>query len=311
MFVEQAIFTSVRNGRNEGYQLAATSPGVTLAVHHELTQWGPAHDSLYDTHAAAESTNFHPLESGCYCLSHTQCAGREYSGRGGFKIHTRSCVIPPVLLERFGNQPFRIMQALVAAGRVAVLDPVPDQLDAIPLVGRASAVRTEEVQRTCEMVGAERLASLLCALLKSTTLGIVSPFPATRLMSCVFDLLPVSFRPQFSFTTGLKVSPRRPFRVAMLPDNRDEQRQAARLIHMAQLDLQHDSPGKFAAQSGWPLLVYELLRSRQFGELAALVQSTAHTPETNADLMAEHGRHQIDQHNESQRVVTPLTSGAP
>lgn len=308
MFVEQAIFTSVRNGRNEGYQLAATSPGVTLALQQELSQWGPAHDSLYDTHAAAESVNFHSLENGDFCLSHTQCAGREYSGRGGHKIHTRSFLIPPVLLERFGNQPFRIMQALVAAGRVAVLDPVPDQLDAVPLVGRGSAIRVEEVQRTCETVGAERLASLLCALLKSTTLGIVAPFPAARVMSCVFDLLPVSFRPQFSFTTGLKVSPRRPFRVAILPDNRDDQRQAARLIHMAQFDLQHDSPGKFPATSGWPLLVYELLRGRQFAELAALVQSTAHTSETDADVMAEHGRHQMDQHNESRRTITQFAS---
>lgn len=308
MFVEQAIFTSVRNGRNEGYQLAATSPGVTLSMHQELSQWGPAHDSLYDTHAAAESVNFHPLDNGGYCLSHTQCAGREYSGRGGYKIHTRSFLIPVELLERFGNQPFRIMQALVAAGRVAVLDPVPDQLDAIPLVGRGSVIRIEEVQRTCETVGAERLASLLCALLKSSTLGVVSPFPAARVMSCAFDLLPVPFRPQFSFTTGLKVSPRRPFRVAMLPDNRDEQRQAARLMHMAQLDLQHDSPGKFSAHSGWPLLVYELLRGRQFNELAAFVQSTVNTTETDADLMAEHGRHQMDQTNESLRTFTQFAS---
>ena len=47
MRLEQAIFTSVRSERLDGYQLAARSSGVTDELAKELTGWGPAHDSLW------------------------------------------------------------------------------------------------------------------------------------------------------------------------------------------------------------------------------------------------------------------------
>ena len=162
MFVEQAIFTSVRSGRNEGYQLAAASPGVTLADKRELAQWGPGHDSLYDPRPTAECVNFHRLESGLYCLSRTACAGREYSGRGGFKVYTQYFLLPAELLQRFANHPFRVMEALVVSGRATVLTPVPDQLDPVPIAGRARPPRRRRTSSAlCQAIGPERLASLL------------------------------------------------------------------------------------------------------------------------------------------------------
>ena len=86
MFVEQAIFTSLKTRRQEGYQLAAVSPGIASEGAKELEVWGPAHDSLLDGMQGASSVNFHPLTSGDYCVSRTVAAGEEYSGRGGPRI---------------------------------------------------------------------------------------------------------------------------------------------------------------------------------------------------------------------------------
>ncbi|MHB0957392.1 MAG: GAP1-N2 domain-containing protein [Pirellulaceae bacterium] len=308
MLIDQAIFTSIRSGRNEGYQIAAASPGVTLADRGELTRWGPGHDSLYDPRPTAESINFHRMESGRYCLSRTVCAGREYSGRGGYKVYSQCFLLPAELLERFANQPFRVMEALVVSGRATVLSPVPDQLDPVPLLGRVIAAKTADIERLTQAIGPERLASLLCTALKSTMLGVTAPVSSPRLLGGLLELIPLRRRPEFSLTTGLKVSPRRPYRLAMLPTHREQQRQAVRLMHLTALDLHHDAPASLGAQRGWPLLICELLRQHRFAELGALIQSTADTEETDTDLLAEHARARLAKSADVADLITPFSS---
>ena len=103
------------------------------------------------------------------------------------------------------------------------------------------------------------------------------------------------------------MSPRRPYRLAALPDDRDEQRQAVRLVHLTVLDLHENPPAKYAARSGWPLLIYELLRSRQFTTLAEVIQDTAATTETDIDLLAEQARVRIEKHASAFDLITPFS----
>lgn len=295
MFVEQAIFTSVRSGRNEGYQVAATSPGVSNNEQRELAQWGPAHDSLYDTSPTAECCSFQRLTSGRYCLSRTASAGREYSGRGGCRMYTQSFLLPAELLARFHYHPLRIIEALVVSGRAAILSPLPDRLDPLPLLGRAAPVKVAEIERLRQTLGPERLTALVAAALDTELLGIVAPTHPQLLVSGLLGLLPPQRRAEFSWTTGLRVSPRRPFRWAVLPADRDEQRHALRLLHLTTLDLCQDLPAKFAAHGGWPLVVYNLLRTQQYAALADVIQAAANSDETDTDILAEQAWAHLDQ----------------
>ncbi len=310
MFIEQAIFTSVRSGRNEGYQLAAASPGVTMADKQELAQWGPGHDALYDPRGTAESINCHRMGSGCQCVSRTVLAGREYSGRGGYRVYTHFFLIPEPLSQRFSYHPFRIMEALIVSGRADVLKPVPDQLGTASLVGRSTTAKTAEIERLCQLLGPEKLAALLNAALRCETLGVSSPVPAHRLFAVLLDLLPPMHRRAFSWTTGLRVSPRRPYRLAALPNDRDEQRQAVRLMHLTVLDLHADPPNKFAARSGWPQLMYEFLRSRQFASLAHIVRDAAAICEPEIDLLAEQLRARLERQPQAVDLLTPFSPAA-
>src|SRR5262249_9094325 len=137
MRLEQAIFTSVKSSRLEGYQLAAASSGVSPAIAQELTVWGPAHDSLWDTRRDARSINFHPRTTGDCRLPCTTRAGEESSGRGGGRIYTQMFVVPRRVLERFAFDPFLILRALSAAGRLVIHDTVPERLPTAPILGRS------------------------------------------------------------------------------------------------------------------------------------------------------------------------------
>ncbi len=304
MLVQQAIFTSVRSGRNEGYQLAACSPGVSTAEARELAQWGPSHDSLYGQLSIAESVNCHRLSNGSFCVGKTVLAGREYSGRGGERVYTQMFLIPPELMQRFANSPFPIVDALVGGGHFTVWKELPPQLDPISLLGRASPANAANLEYVVRKIGPHKLATLVGAALNTTALGVSAPLPGRRLFTALLDLLPPPYRLDFSLTTGLRVSASRPYRLSILPDDREEHRRAIRQVHLTTLDLASDVSAKFVPQAGWPLLVHQLLRSQQYSALVSIAQLTAQTTEHNADLLAEQVRENLEKHADQPAVLT-------
>jgi hypothetical protein len=217
--IEKAIFTSIRSGRLDGYQLAAASPGLSERDRQEISRWGPAHDSLLEPGVHAESVNFHRLASGLYCISRTLHAGAEYSGRGGLRVFTLLLLAPPEALERFANNPFRLLEAATAAGHAEMIDPPSPRLEPIHLAGGATPVDRILLARLARLPGPRAMAALVQAVLENESLCVGSRAPLRRLMSGLFSLLPVELRPMFSFSTGLKPSRQRSFRIQPLDGN--------------------------------------------------------------------------------------------
>jgi hypothetical protein len=233
MRLEQAIFTSIRSPRLDGYQLAAVSSGISERVARELSVWGPAHDSLRSQNPGATSVNFHPLPDELHCLSKTTLSGSEYSGRGGGRVYTQMLILPREALTRFACDPWLILQAVEASGRLIVYDAIPRVLQPVPLLGRAkiSAARLEAVATE---IGAECLAELAAALLDSTPVSVITNISAERLIQAALHQLSERERLDASFTTGLRHSTRRPFRLSILPDDpalmRESQRAGSKVI---------------------------------------------------------------------------------
>jgi hypothetical protein len=229
MRLEQAIFTSVRGPRLDGYQLAARSPGINDQIAKELTVWGPAHDSLWNTHPGATCINFHALSEGQFCISQTSLAGAEYSGRGGGRVYTQMLVVPREALVRFAGDPFQILQAVRAAGRLLVHEHIPDSLPTIPLLGRGGELGSDVAQPVINVIGAETVAELTEVLTSNSALSIVTNLPAQRLFQVVLHQLSQSERIDVSFTTGLRPSSRRPFKLSIAPNDPALARQSQRI----------------------------------------------------------------------------------
>lgn len=234
MRIPQAIFTSLRGQKMAGYQLAAKSEEIDDDLARELNVWGPAHDSLLDEVAAEPSVNFHPLAAEHFCLSLTSSAGAEYSSRAGARIYTQMFVLPREALARFDNNPFLILRTIEAAGRVAAYDEPPQRLRSIVLVGRAGESDQECFTELIEQLEPDSLTNLASTVLARSSVGLVTSLPARSLVSALFQLLPPAERLKVSFTTGLRPSPRRPFRLFLLPDNPALRRQFdAVILHPA------------------------------------------------------------------------------
>jgi GTPase-associated protein 1 len=261
--IEQAVFTSAQTDRSAGYQIVAASPGVCEADVRELTVWGPSHDAMIRSATGATSVNFHPLPSGAYCVSRTTPAGSEYSGRRGARIYTQCLVVSPEVLGRFANNPFALLKAVSAGGSLRVYDTVPRRLDPLRLVGRATVVDESLLGQLRRDPGPRWMASLVQAALNSPAVAVAGDFPAEQIIAGLINCMPPECRTEFSFSTGLKLSSRRPFRVVALPAETDEQRRASRLYDLSVLNLADELPSEFTPTESWARLVERVLESSQ------------------------------------------------
>ncbi|MEX0978366.1 MAG: hypothetical protein WDZ48_05925, partial [Pirellulales bacterium] len=215
--IEQAIFTSAKTDRAQGYQLLSRSAGLAEADARELSVWGPSHGSLLEQPGPCASTNFFTLASGAHCVSRTTVAGAEYSGRGGQQVYTQFLVVPPNVLARFANNPFAILRAAAASGALCVHESVPESLPVVHLAGRAPVVDLALMAQFARHPGSAALATLIEAALASGPLAIFSDANCEPLIAGLINALPLECRREISFTTGLKFSPSRPVRVSTLP----------------------------------------------------------------------------------------------
>jgi len=221
----------------DGYQLAARSSGISEALAKELTAWGPAHDSLWDTRRDARTVNFHPLASGEYCLSWTTIGGAEYSGRGGGRVYTQMFVLPPEGITRFACDPFLVLRALAAAGRLVVHDQVPPTLSSVPLLGRCDRPDASLATQVIDEIGATIYNDLVNAVAASKHIAVLTNGQVERLFQAILHTFSPEDRLTISFTTGLKDSPRRPFKLFVLPNDPSVVRQSQRLSGTRVVDL--------------------------------------------------------------------------
>jgi hypothetical protein len=238
--LETAIFTSIKSQRLDGYQLAAASPGVTDSMAKELTLWGPAHDSLWDTRRDARSVNFFRLAGGDYCLSCTTLAGEEYSGRGGGRVYTQMFLLPTDVLARFAYDPFLVLRALAASGRLVVYDHVPEKLAQVPLLGRSEKPDPSLIAQVLDEVGTGVFEELIAAVSSPTSVAVLTSGHVERLFQAVLHAFQPADRLNLSFTTNLKDSPRRPFKLFVLPNDPSIIRQSQRVSSARVVDLTGD-----------------------------------------------------------------------
>jgi hypothetical protein len=303
VLIEQAIFTSAETDRAQGYQLISRSPGLSESDARELAVWGPAHDSLLEG-GELESTNFHRLASGTYAISRTNVSGAEYSGRGGGRVYTQFLAVPADVLARFSNNPFAVVRAATANGALRICDEIPETLEPLRLSGRAPAVDPSLLAQLACRPGAAEMATLVQSALSSDQLAVASKTSAGALVAGLFNLLPVECRLDFSFSTGLKFSPSRPFRISILPADSAQWRAIGRHgVTLLSLDTEAESGEP--SWKGWAGCVEEVLKSGRFSLLAGQLDRP------RAWLRCETLPKFVDEFQRALHPRPPSTGGAP
>lgn len=256
--VEQAVFTSAETSHTAGYQLVARSPGISDADSRALSMWGPSHGSLLKSDRQSWSINFHGLPSGNFCVSRTTGSGNEYSGRGT-RIYTQCLVVSPETLEQFANSPFALVRAASGSGLLKQHERVPAALEPAQLVGRTPAVNPAVLSRARRELGAEASARLVQAALRCTSLVVFGTPFGELAVATLINCLPPAFRPEFTFSTGLRSSARRPFRVLAVGHDAEQRRRARQSDEATLVDFSSEPAKQFPPADGWARAIQRIL----------------------------------------------------
>ena len=146
--------------------------------------------------------------------------------------------MPPDVLARFGNNPFALVHAASANGAWQAGRLARREARSAGDCRRRGADRSNRCSGNWPSIPARRTWPRWC---NRRARRRVWPFPArprpTQLIAGLFSCLPPECRPEFSFSTGLKFSPRRPFRIVALSDDPAERQWVAHYPNVAVLDL--------------------------------------------------------------------------
>ena len=269
MLVEQAIYASARTPQADGYQIIAASAGVTAADRRELARWCPSHDGISTEGPASRSVNFFRLTSGTYCVSQSGAAHAEYSGRGGTHVRTRCYLLSPAVLARFGNNPFKVLQAVEARSSDRICDG-PKDLQPLRVHGCSTLLDSGVLLELAVSNRARNMARLVDAAISGERLLVRGAHDAETLCAGLMSALPTSLRPAISFSTGLLPSLRRPFRLIFIPA---DTRRTARRSNEVVLDLASSSDSQDEL-GDWARLVHETVTGRNLSRLVAELKRT-------------------------------------
>lgn len=255
MLIEQAILISDQTCPHDGWPMVAYSPGIGELDRREIDLRSPAHAALWDRGADARSVDFFQLPSGCYCISQSTLASHDNKLRRRRPVYTQFLVMDASALATFSNNALALLAAAFAQGHVRALEQVPTDLEPFRLCGRATAVDEAALSRLVSDPGVTWLQALVEAALSTPQVALLAPMHAQRLLSGLINCLPLECRLEFSFSTGLKYSPLRPFRIACLGGNLAEQRRLAERYGLTVIEVSGKPPKELTIATGWGGLV--------------------------------------------------------
>ena len=266
--IEQAIYAWVENEHSAGYRLVARSAGILAADAEELATWCPTHESMLQPGPEATNVSFHPLPSGAYCVSRTVLVGSACHS-GGQRALTHCLIVPAKVLAYFGNNPFAILEAAASQNSWrshwdggAVLEP-------LVLDGNFSASAAALLTELAENPGAGNMAALVQTACDAPFFAVGGTPSPEKLIAGLIDCLPMECRTEFSFSTGLKFSPRRPFRIVSLSGDPAEHEWITHYPNVAVLQIAAGHAPPKMPLDGWAQLVERSLLTGGISYLVA------------------------------------------
>jgi hypothetical protein len=177
-------------------------------------------------------------------------------------------IVPAAGLRQFANNPLALLEEAAAAGAFDAPPRAAADLQPLELSGDAPAVDLPLLARVAAELGPDRLAALVQAALGSVCLAVSGGLPVHQLVAAVLNCLPVECRTEFSFSTEMKFSSRRPFRIIGLPRDRAERNWLAINANVTLLDLDRSSPAD-APPGDWARLIHRIAGSKDYAFLDA------------------------------------------
>lgn len=264
----QQVFLQVRlqSGRWTA-DVGAITDAVSQIDLVEIADWFSAPEDRLLLQCNPWNLFFHPLPTGHFAL------GIIYKIRQRFlpflqqsnTLNVRVLIISPQTLSAFQNHPIALFESLRQQNLIPLIAAPPQQLLPIRSGEPAVLIHLPLLETLAKYPGTMSLAQLMQSLFNAEcTFFSSGSFPTISVFTVLLDLLPVSYRPELTFSTNLFFSLNNTFRLSGFSGLRKRAVQFVKQAGIPVLFLEQENKGSVETLDPWARFVYLLLQSRNF-----------------------------------------------
>lgn len=216
MHVEQAIFTSADGDNIKGYQLVARSSGIDRRLAQQLCRWAPSHESLWGEESESWSLNYFPAGEDWLAITRTMYGGPEYSNRGGIRVVTTMLAVRVQQFAAYEYDAFSLARTALALGHLRLMIDPAEQLPSVQLPD--FPIMPPYHGTTGSATNTASLSGIRDLLVDDRRVAVAQAGDPVAALAELLALMPPERRLEISFTTGLRPSAQRAFRLHFLPE---------------------------------------------------------------------------------------------
>jgi len=249
-------------------QVAAATKSVQSVDLDEITDWLTGHEKELSLRCDPFNLFFHPLPTGHYALGVMYPALRSFFSlfQQPQVFNVRVLIFTPNCLLEHGNHPVVLFDTFRHRHQVPFVSQPPKQLSPLLPTDFPLQVNVALLDNLLKRLDAMSLAQLTQSLFHAEcTLFTSRSVSALSVLSALFDLLPIHYRPELTFSSDFFLSSKNSFRLSGF--SRLPQRTVR---HMKQwgvpvIALERGNKGSVETLDPWARFIFQLLQSRNFG----------------------------------------------
>jgi hypothetical protein len=198
-----------------GYHLVARSAGIRDDVERVLSAWCPSHASLLQHDLDASSLSFFPVDEEHLALARTVYGAPEYSNRGSLQIVTMLIVLREEQLGGYEFNALALARTTMALGHLWLKADPSERLPSLDLPDHTHL--GQRPPSSPALAEQEALRAAACHLEQQQGVALVGLADPAAGVERILSGFTGRRRLEISFTTGLKPSAQRPFRLHAYP----------------------------------------------------------------------------------------------
>ena len=210
---------------------------------------------------------FHPLPSGFHALGVIYSDQRNLFSLFQQQVyHVRVLLVTPESLLKFGNHPVVMFESL--RHQIPFTAQLPEPLT--PLLPAAVPLHVDFslLEKLTNRLGAMALAQLMQSLFNAeSTLFTSRSVFALSVVSVLFDLLPIPYRPELTFSSDFFLSARNSFRLTGFSKLQQRTVRLMKQWGVPVISLERSNKGSEETLDPWARFVYQLLQTQDFNFL--------------------------------------------
>jgi hypothetical protein len=177
-------------------------------------------------------------------------------------------IISPKALFQHGNHPIALFEMLRQRHLIPFVSEPPKHLAQIIPTASPISINSLLLETLAKRLGAMSLAQLTQSLfIAESTLFTSKSVSALSVLSALFDMLPIHYRPELTFSSDFFLSPKNSFRLSGFSRLPHRTVRLMKQWGVPVISLAQGNVGSLETLDPWSRFVYQLLQPQNFGFL--------------------------------------------